>query len=153
VADTRDLPSNPLLHMKPLHREGGGFYVRAGHPLERRRSVTLEQVWAHGVASVRLPNAVRASLAGLLGFKGGDDLPIALECDDVEVLKTVALGCDCVLAAPHAAVAGEVASAILHPLVVAGLPALHSHMGVVTLRGRTPSPMADLILGRLPAAD
>ena len=34
---------------------------------------------------------------------------MALECDDVEVLKDVALACDSVLAAPHAAVAQEVA--------------------------------------------
>jgi hypothetical protein len=36
-------------------------------------------------------------------------------------------------------------------LRVAGLPPLFSMMGIVTLRGRTPSPMADTIMKRLPA--
>ena len=41
--------------VRPLRREPGGFYVRAGHPLARRKVVTLKEVLAHGVLSVRLP--------------------------------------------------------------------------------------------------
>jgi hypothetical protein len=64
----------------------------------------------------------------------------------------VVLGCDSVLAAPHAAVTEQVASSALKRLAVTGLPILGSEMGAVTLRGRTPSPMAALILDRLPSA-
>jgi DNA-binding transcriptional LysR family regulator len=150
VADTTDLPSDPHLHVRALRQEPGGFYVRTGHPLTARKSVTLAQLWTHGVLSVRLPAGVRAAMARLLGAGSPAELPLALECDDVEVLKDVALACDSVLAAPHAAVAQEVASGTLHPLKISGLPPLSSEMGVVTLRGRTPSPMAELIIGRLP---
>ena len=153
VSDTRDLPVDPDLKVRPLRPEPGGFYVRAGHALARRRSVALEQVWSHGVASVRLPQAVRTTLARLLGIASPAELSLALECDDVEVLKAVALGCDVVLAAPHAAVEREVSDGTLLALSVAGLPPLSSSMGIVTLRGRTPSPMADLIIRRLPSAD
>lgn len=152
VSDSRDLPPHPGVQVRPLRREPGGFYVRAGHPLARRRSVTLQQLWGHGVASVRLPQGVRAALARALDAGPRAALALALECDDVEVLKSVALACDCVLAAPHAAVEREVAAAALHALRVTGLPPLFSSMGVVTLRGRTPSPMADLIIRRLPVA-
>ncbi len=152
VAETRDLPVDARLQIRPLQREPAGFYVRTGHPLAAARSVALAQVWGHGVASVRLPDGVRAGLATLLGLPGGTALPLALECDDVAVLKSVVLGCDAVLGAPHAAVADEVAASRLKPLRVTGLPALFSEMGVMTLRGRTPSPMAELILTRLPAA-
>lgn len=151
VADTRDLPSDPNLYVRALRREPGGFYVRAGHPLaEKRKAVTLEQLWAYGVLSVRLPVGVRAVIARLLGLGSPAELSLALECDDVEVLKDVALGCDSVLAAPHAAVAQEVAAGRLQPLKVTGLPSQSSEMGVVTRRGRTPSPMAELIIDRLP---
>jgi DNA-binding transcriptional LysR family regulator len=153
VAETRDLPANPLLRIDRLRRENGGFYVRRGHPLAALRTVTLQQVWEHGVASVRVPNGVRDVLAKLLGHAGNGLLKLALECDDVEVLKAVALGCDSVLAAPHAAVAKEVASSALKPLVIVDLPVMGSEMGIVTLRGRTPSPMAELILSRLPAEE
>jgi len=120
--------------------------------MARRRSVALEQVWSHGVASVRLPQAVRTTLARLLGIASPAELSLALECDDVEVLKAFALGCDVVLAAPHAAVEREVSDGTLLALSVAGLPPLSSSMGIVTLRGRTPSPMAEEIMARLRAA-
>jgi hypothetical protein len=41
---------------------------------------------------------------------------------------------------------------VLVHLPLAGLPPLFSEMGVVTLRGRTPSPMAEVIVARLPWA-
>lgn len=167
VADTRDLPADPQLLQKPLRREPGGFYVRSSHALATRKPVTLPQLWAYGVASVRLPDGVRAVIAGLLGEAANvgssassnvspdvspkSGLNTALECDDVQVLKAVALASDTVLAAPHAAVADAVADGSLWALTVPGLPPLFSEMGVVSLRGRTPSPMAELILQRLPA--
>ncbi|RZT95046.1 LysR family transcriptional regulator [Rivibacter subsaxonicus] len=151
VAETRDLPADPRIDVRPLRKEPGGTYVRAGHPLAARKAVTLRQVWEYGVATVRLPQGVRAVLARLLEAGSPSELRLALECDDVDVLKAVALACDTVLAAPHAAVAAELASRTLRPLTVSGLPPLFSSMGVVTLRGRTPSPMADLVIRRLPA--
>jgi DNA-binding transcriptional LysR family regulator len=150
IADTRDLPSDPQLHLRDLHSEPGGFYVRAGHPLIARESVTLKQLWTHGVLSVRLPVDVRAVLSRLLGIGSPAELSLALECDDVGLLKDVALACDSVLAVTHAAVTQEVATGRLHRLEVTGLPSLSPEMGVVTLRGRTPSPMAELIISRLP---
>ena len=152
VADTRDLPADPGLQVRALRHEPGHFYVRAGHPLTACKSVTLPQAWTHGVLSVRLPADVRAVVSRLLGLASPDALSPALECDDVEILKKVALGCDSVLTAPHAAVAQEVEAGTLHALKVTGLPPLSAQMGVVTLRGRTPSPMAELIMGRLPMA-
>jgi DNA-binding transcriptional LysR family regulator len=152
VSDIRDLPSDPIVLLRPLRREPGGFYVHAEHPLTARRWVTLRQLWSYGVASVRLPQGVRAALARVLGVSSPADLSLALECDDLEVLKAVALACDTVLAAPYAAVAAEVSSGSLRPLRVSGLPPMFASIGVVTLPGRTPSPMADLIIRRLPSA-
>ncbi|HET7835292.1 MAG TPA: LysR family transcriptional regulator [Variovorax sp.] len=150
VADTRDLPTDSSLELRPLRREPGGFYVRAGHPLARRKRVALQELWACGVLSVRLPEGVRAIVAQLLGLPSVADFSLALECDHVDLLKDIALGCDSVLAAPHVAVAPEVEAGRLRALDVEGLPPLGSEMGVVTLNGRTPSPMAKLIMGRLP---
>ena len=152
VADTRDLPSHPQVQVDPLRREPGGFYVRAGHPLPRRKPVSLPQIHAHGIASVRLPDEVRALLARLLGGPSEEEAAaLALQCDDLTLLKTVTLQSDVVLAAPHAAVIAELKAHTLRPLEVTGLPVVAARMGVVRLRGRTPSPMASLILAQLPA--
>jgi DNA-binding transcriptional LysR family regulator len=153
VADTRDLPSDSSLDLRPLRREPGGFYVRAGHPLARHKSVALQQVWTYGVLSVRVPQDVRSVMADLLGLPSAAELSLAVECDHVDLLKNVALGCDSVLAAPHEAVAQEVEAGRLHALDVKGLPPTGAEMGVVTLNGRTPSPMAKLIMGRLPGGE
>ena len=153
IADVRDLPSDPNLQLRALRREPGGFYVRAGHPLAERASVSLKQIWVHGVLSVKLPVEVRTVVARMLDAASPDELPLALECDDVGLLKNIALASDSVLAVTHAAIEQEVAAGLLRPLEVAGLPRIVSKASVVTLRGRTPSPMAELIVGRLPAAD
>lgn len=152
VADTRELPHDPRIVVKALRREAAGFYVRSGHPLAPRRSVKLRELWDYGVASVRLPKSVGAALARLLELPPHAALPIAVECDDVEVLKKTALACDAVLGAPHAAVEAELQSGALRKLRVSGLPPLFSNMGIVTLRGRTPSPMAEEIIERVRAA-
>jgi DNA-binding transcriptional LysR family regulator len=149
VADTRELPHDPRLVLRPLRREPAGFYVRAGHALARRRSVSPREMWSFGVASVRLPKVVGAALAHLLELAPHAPLPIALQCDDVEILKKAALATDLVLGAPHAAVHGEVQSGALRRLRVAGLPPLFATMGIVALRGRTPSPMAEAIIERI----
>jgi DNA-binding transcriptional LysR family regulator len=151
VADTRDLPPGPDLLIQPLRREPGGFYVRAGHPLAAGSLVALTALWSFGVASVRLPTAVRGAIAALLQLPPATTLPLAVECDDVETLKRVATATDTVLAATHVSVAADVAQGTLVQLPVMGLPTLYSEMGIVTLRGRTPSPMAELIVRRIPS--
>jgi DNA-binding transcriptional LysR family regulator len=149
VADTRELPHDPRIEVKPYRREPAGFYVRAGHPLACRRSIKPAEMWSHGVVSVRLPKSIGAALARLLGLAVDALPPLALECDDVELLKKTAHATDAVLGAPHVAVLDDVRSGALVKLPVTGLPPLYSMMGIVTLRGRTPSPMADTILQRL----
>jgi len=152
VSDTRELPHDPRLVVKALRREPAAFYVRAGHALAGRRSVRLADMWAYGVASVRLPKSVGATLARLLELAPHAALPVALECDDVEVLKKTALATDLVLGAPHAAIEAELQAGTLCKLRIEGMPPLFSNMGVVTLRGRTPSPMAEEIIARLRTA-
>ena len=157
VSDSRDIPRDPGLLVEPLRKEPGSFFVRAGHPLAAAKALPLGEVWSHGVASVRVPKGVRAALATLLGLEPGLPLPLAIECDDVRVLRNVALASDTVLAAPNAAVEREVAAGALVALAVEGLPPLFSEMGIVSLRGRTPSPMASVVIAGLrglpPAAD
>jgi DNA-binding transcriptional LysR family regulator len=151
VSDSRDLPRNPDVAIEHLRKEPGSFFVRSGHPLATGRPVGLPEVWSHGVASVRVPKGVRAALGRLLHLAPGVQPPLAIECDDVEILKKAALASDTVLAAPHAAVARELESGALLALAIEGLEPLFSEMGVISLRGRTPSPMASAIIARLHA--
>ena len=150
VADTRDLPSDPALVVRPLTRLHAGFFVRATHPLACATAPTLQALWHYGVLSVRIPAAVQHMLARKLELPEGWAPPLALECDDIHTLLQVALDSDSVLAAPREALVPALQAGILVPLQVSDLPPVFSDMGVVTLRGRTPSPMADLLMRRLP---
>lgn len=141
VADTRNLPLDATLDIQTVGRQAGGFYVRAGHPLAAG-PCSIDQMWSYGVASTKLPVEVKAALGRLLKIPPGQALPFAVECDDLHQLRAVAMDTDTVLGATRVAVRDEVASGRLIELDVVGLPPLYADMGVVSLRNRSPSPMA-----------
>jgi DNA-binding transcriptional LysR family regulator len=85
----------------------------------------------------------------LLGLANGAALPLAVECDDVGLLKQIALATDTVLASTHPAVQAEVAAGQFRQLEMQGLPRLHSAMGIVSLKGRSHSPMAQFAVDYL----
>jgi DNA-binding transcriptional LysR family regulator len=149
VADTEELPHDKRVLIEALRREPAAFYVRKGHPLSGRRNLSLDQVWAYGVASGRLPTSAVELFTGMLDGSPSASPRLALECDDIDVLKRTALNSDVVLAMPSMAVQPEVGAGALRQLAVKGLPPMSSATGIVTLRGRTPSPMAKVILARL----
>lgn len=151
IADVRELPEDATLAVRPLASQLGGFYVRRGHPLLAARSCTLSEAWSFGFASVRLPVAVMTTLAQQLGLAPGAPLTLALECDDIALLKTVALESDTVLAGTAGAVGAEVDRGELLPLQVRDLPRLESRLGLASLRNRTPSPMAQHVIARIEA--
>ena len=143
VADTRDVPHDANLTISSAGQQHGHFYVRAGHPLQRTKNLNASAMVPYGLASVRLPLKIRGLLQQLLGLTANDHLPIALECDDVHLLKRVALSSDTVLASTDAAVVEEVAAGQFFALQLSGVPPLYSEIGIVSLRGRSFSPMAE----------
>lgn len=106
-------------------------------------SIQASEMVTFGLASVRLPEEIKRLFRQLLGLFADDHLPVSVECDDVHLLKHVTLHSDTVLACSDAAVRGELEAGQLQRLQVPGLPPMYSDMGVVSLRGRSFSPMAD----------
>lgn len=151
VADLRNVPATTDLAVTRIGQLSAGFYVRVGHPLLMAASVTGAEMVPFGLASVRIPEAVALSLAPFFGLAEGTRLPSAVECDDITVLKSVAMNTDTVLACADAATLQEVSDKRLVRLHVAGLPPLYSDMGVVSLKGRSFSPMAQFAVDFLSA--
>lgn len=142
IADRRNIDATSDFDVTLIGRLSGGFYVRSGHPLLSRPTVNGPDLMPYGLASVRVPEVILRQLAPVMGFPDGTLLPLALECDDLNLLKTVAMNTDTVLACADTATTQEVETAKLFRLVVAGLPPMFSDMGVVSLKGRSFSPMA-----------
>lgn len=144
VGDVRDLPAEPRIEQAGLGRLVAHLYVRKGHPLARRRC-TFAQAWAHGIATVKLPRRVGALLATLAGARPGDSQSPAVQCDDLSLLRTLALTTDTVVGLPDVWVARANDRSLVR-LRVDDLPEVYAEVGVVTLVNRTPSPMAQRAL-------
>lgn len=151
VADLRELPADGALHLSPLGLQPGGFYVRAHHP-KADAPWTAAALWAQGVATTRLPVAVKQALARVLDLPAGEWPALVLECDDVELLRQVAFATDTVVGLTDAAAAADVAAGRLRRIEPSGLPPLHAQMGLVRLLGRTPSPAAERAMAELARA-
>jgi len=140
VADERDLPTDPKIEVASLARQAAHLYVRRGHPLAGRRCL-FSKAWQFGLAGVRFPKPMKA-LVALAGLPAGQEPVLAVECDDMSLLRQLALATDTVIAAPQGALHDDVRSGALVRLIVDDLPDVYAQMGIVTLANRTPSPMA-----------
>lgn len=122
LADLRNVPHAVDLSFTRIGQMVAGFYVRAGHPLLREPRVKAPQLLPYGLASVRVPETVSQALGVLFGLEDGKHAPLALECDDLHLLKAIAMETDTVLACTDAATRQEVENATLVRLDVEQLP-------------------------------
>jgi DNA-binding transcriptional LysR family regulator len=155
LADTRDIPRSQELDIRQVVQQAAGHFVHAQHPLLQRGPLTLPNMLSalrqYGLVSVRVPASARKNIELLMELHSAETFPIALECDDVSTLKQVALATDSILLAPQASVAQEMRSGQLVALDTPDYPTLYSDMGIVMLRGRTPSPMAQEVIQEITA--
>jgi DNA-binding transcriptional LysR family regulator len=142
VANAVDVPRDGIFHVERIGQMPGGFYVREGHPLLDRNTVSTADLVPFGIASGRLPRETTALLLKLMGLPPDQKLPIAVECDDIHLLKRVALDSDTVIIGSPDLLAEDLRRKVIQEVVPADLPQQHSQLGVVTLAGRTPSPVA-----------
>jgi len=149
VADTNPFNGSEDLELSLLARLFAGFYVRAGHPLTTGQAVDPSELVVFGLATVKLHKGVRDTLSKMMSLEPGTRFPQSLESDDVPTLKRAVQCSDTILAAVHSSVSDEIAAGQLVPLPVAGAPPLYSELGVVSLRGRSHSPSAKVVIDRL----
>jgi DNA-binding transcriptional LysR family regulator len=148
VADMRNLTPEADLLVTPLGKLQAALYVRAGHPLDGN-AMPLAAVLPYGLASVHAPETVMLAMGRAAGLPQGAPFPVALTCDDIQILKGVAMATDTVIACPVAGVTKERASGDLVQLNLTDLPATFAEMGAVSLRGRSFSAMAEFAIGFL----
>lgn len=149
AADTRDIPPDPRLEFQPLGRFAAHLYARAGHPLAGP-PCQLADVMAFGIAATKLPEVIQKLFSRLGGRRDGS-FALALQCDDLPLLRTLALQTDTVIGVPDVWVnsAGVAAGERLVQLRVEGLPDVYSDTRIVSLHNRTPSPMARVVIAAL----
>lgn len=144
VANARRVPRTGEFHIRNLGRIRGGFYVRAGHPLLERKTWQMRDLLPHGIGAGKLPDDVSLQLAKSMGLPEGTPVPLAVECDDVHILKRVALDSDTAIVATDEILHAELREGRMVRLAVRDFAPdmAHSQLGIVSLSGRTPSPAA-----------
>ncbi len=142
MADVRNVVAAADLDITRVAQLSAGFYVRSGHPLLSRPSLAAAALLPFGLASVRVPDTVLLGMGALMGLEAGSRLPLAVECDDLNLLKTLALTTDTVIACTDAGSVQDVAAKRLVRLQLVDVPAVFADMAIVSLKGRSYSPMA-----------
>jgi DNA-binding transcriptional LysR family regulator len=149
AADTREISPESDLVITPLCRQYGSFFCRPGHPLLGKPMYTAKDLLFYGFALISLPNASMVKLRHLLGLTPDQTLPVALKCDNLSVLKELAINDDLILGATQAAVERDLQAGRLVSLPFPEPGSLFTEIGIVHLSGRTLSPAAALVLNAI----
>jgi DNA-binding transcriptional LysR family regulator len=149
VGDARFAAGEDAFEVRSIGTVAGAFYVRKGHPLLSRKTMGMADMAPFGLATGRLPVPVQANLRRLMGIAESDELPIAVECDDILSLKAIIMATDTIMVGTPGLVEQELASGALYALHIADQPKSQSHLAIVSLRGRTFSPVAAYATGFL----
>ena len=148
VATIADISNTAALDIRPLVRQKVDFYVRAGHPLANTETPFVE-MWKYGVAATKLTASLRQRLAKQLRLEQDSELTLAVQCDDIDLLPHLALTSDTVIISTDRAVNKKGHDTLLRKLAITEIPTIDLQIGIVSLRNRTPSPMAKIVMQTL----
>jgi len=148
VATIADIGNTAALDIRPLVRQKVDFYVRSEHPLTDIETPFFT-MWDHGVAATKLTTSLRQRLAKQLRLEQDSELTLAVQCDDIDLLHHLALTSDTVIISTDRAVNKKGHDALLRKLIIREIPTIDLQIGIVSLRNRTPSPMAKIVMHTL----
>jgi DNA-binding transcriptional LysR family regulator len=150
VAETSTLQREPDLEIAPLPGAHPVYFVaRAGHPLTAGGDATVADVFAWPiVAPSRVPpRMLDPMLATHRSMKRQVVAPYpfpSIECSALAPAKRIVLGSDAITASIPSCVATELESGRL--VLVAREPWMHLHYGIVSLKGRPHTQVAEKFL-------
>jgi DNA-binding transcriptional LysR family regulator len=148
VADARSFVLTSEVDVTMLAKVNAGFFVSANHPLVNQ-SISIRDVSKYGIATTRLPTDIRTAVNQALELGSDQPLPIMLETDDFQLLRYVAINTTTVLGVTAAAVENEINAGLLVPLIIEDAPLLQLELGLVTLKHRSQSPAAQLVIDHI----
>lgn len=140
--------SDPRFVITPLPAKPTSIFCRGDHPLMQQQApVTRQQLLAYPWSSVLFDDVAPARLRDLLGLPEGAVAPLALGCNDLQLLRSTTLGSDSLLFTWRAWLEEDLRSgaigdvgALLQPGFPGGGCSIAS--AIVCHAGRTLSPIA-----------
>lgn len=141
VADVRDDRESAVVNVQPLPSSHALWLVRPGHPLVGK-PCRFADAWRYGIASVGFSDSSNRRFAKVLKLPRGHAPVLAVQCNNLASLTELVANTEIILLSTLAAVNTEMRTGMLVPLQVEDLPSIIAKFCIVTLRNRTPSPMA-----------
>jgi DNA-binding transcriptional LysR family regulator len=136
VIDIRSLKPAIEVKVELVQEIDGAFMCRKGHPLTKRRKVSLDMVRDYPVASTPLSDEVARILMERYGPQAHPDALVNLRCEEISSLLDVARHSDAVVLAIRAA-APDLVELPMTPALKA-----KARFGWVTMKSRTESPLS-----------
>jgi DNA-binding transcriptional LysR family regulator len=146
IVDITDIGQYPDLDTEILRKTALNVFCRAGHPLSRSASVSLDNLFDYPWVVASIPKAMQAFLAAgprQFGYYDADKGRMwpRVRVETFAGIKRVVVHSDGLGAAPYFAIADDIASKDIVTLPIV-LPWLSLNYGFVWRRGRSFSPAA-----------
>lgn len=135
ILDIRSLQPAPDLKVDAVQEMKGSFMCRAGHPLAKKRQVTLAQLREYPVASTPLSDEVARILMERYGAEAHPDQLVNLRCEEISSLLDVARSSNAIVLAIRAS-APDLVELPLTPSLNA-----KAKFGLVTIASRSEPPL------------
>lgn len=148
VANADMLTGDSRFVVTPLPAEPASIFCSNHHPLAQQHdAVRVEQILDYSWAAVRFNDAVASRLRRLFELPPGTPLPLALNCNDLSLLRQMVLDSDVLLLTWRSWLTHDLSSGAMLDLAARVQPALPMEMlylncAIVQLAGRTLSPVA-----------
>jgi DNA-binding transcriptional LysR family regulator len=149
VADLLSVPQNSHISVLPLERLYLSCVVRAGHPLTLKKDLMPLDILDYPLVSARLLDPRKKVLENYLEVTAGRTLRLSVVCDNPVVLKYVTLNSDAIAITSFVSGHDETTKGNLVALPVPRSIDLSSELVVVSLKGRTFSPIAQSLIERM----
>ncbi len=141
VVDMRRVIPAADLNIESLVELRAGFVARAGHPLAKKKSLSLADILRYPVASTPLSDEVARIMVDMYGLQANPSELVSLRCDNINslietVMQTDAIFVGIMAAARSGLNAGSLVELSLKPKLQAS-----ARFAYVTLAGRTEAPV------------
>jgi DNA-binding transcriptional LysR family regulator len=144
ILDIRSLQPAPDLKVDAVQEMKGSFMCRAGHPLAKKRQVTLAQLREYPVASTPLSDEVARILMERYGAEAHPDQLVNLRCEEISSLLDVARSSNAIVLAIRAS-APDLVELPLTPSLNA-----KAKFGLVTIASRSEPPLLGKVRALMP---
>lgn len=144
VSDVREVDLKHDLHLDLMREYPAIACCRKGHPLSEKDACSFKDLRAYPMVSTRMPEVVHKQLEGL---------DFALQTDNTYLLKDIVQRSDAVFCGMQPLIYQELEAGTLAVLNFEDWPDVRVCCGIVSPKGRTPSPIVSMVIEALRELD